>query len=109
MLIKKCPWCENKISPYQLGKRLSAVKPKWYQFTVYLQVCPYCNNPVKLAGKGIYGLILVLPVFLALPLEAIIGKSNFNANDFKYVSFGLGTIGILIFLLTTVYQKDNRS
>lgn len=108
MLIKKCPWCENKISPYQLGSRAKKLKPRWYQFTTYTQVCPYCNNPVKLSSKGMYYLLLTLPAFLALPIQAIIGTTYFNTADYKLLIFAIASIGIGLFLLELTYEKDSE-
>lgn len=47
----------------------------------------------------------MLPAFLALLLAAILGKSNFNANDFKYAFLGSAPLRFLFFYLLLVIKK----
>ena len=108
MFKKSCPWCDKKIYLSQLGNRPSAVKPKWFQFTRNIQVCPYCANPVKLSGHGLYWLLLLLPFFVGLFSHLIFGNKLINLLGYKYLLLLIGLLGIVLAFLKTVLAKEPR-
>lgn len=55
-----------------------------------------------------YYLLLALPTFLALPTQAIIGTTYFNAADYKILIFAMATLGMVLFLLKLTYEKDDE-
>lgn len=100
MLKKKCPWCGEKTVLNHLGRRPLGEKPNWYQFSRSVQVCPYCAGAVKLSGKAMWFLLLLLPSFLSLIGLLLTGYDfleQYNATTFGWLMFIGGFAGIYVF------------
>lgn len=106
MLSSECPWCSNKVSTYQLGSRARKIKPKWFQFTRHVQVCPYCNNPIKIDQKSIRWILLVLPLFFIMLARIFLGSDSLPRSPYSEVGYGLAAIGLLVSLFTLKFSKD---
>lgn len=102
MLSSNCPWCGERISTQYLGSRKRKTKPKWYQVTRRTQVCPYCNNPVKINGKSVSGL------FLFGFIQAIWDKPILAGYPLKEIGFALAVLGLIISLFTVKYDKSEN-
>ncbi|QSX31439.1 hypothetical protein JYB88_07395 [Shewanella cyperi] len=105
MLSSKCPWCAEKISTQHLGSRKRKTKPKWYQLTRRTQVCPYCNNPVKINSKSVSGLLLFMPLLLLGTSQAILGKTFLADYYLEEIGFALAVTGFIITLFTIKLDK----
>lgn len=108
MFKKSCPWCSQSISFRQLGRRPYKTKPKWYGITREQQVCPYCANAVKLAGKSLGFVILVAPLLAVNLLQMFMGKDFINANTYNPYLLTLAIIGILIAFFLSRFDKDEK-
>jgi len=97
---KECPWCLEKVSFKQLGSRPVEQKPKWYQFSISVQVCPYCAGAVKVGGKGLWFLILAVPSFLSIIIELVFKynfMAEFNLSSISWTLLALGFGGAYLF------------
>ncbi len=108
MFKKSCPWCDKRIYLYQLGSRPSTVRPKWFQFTRNIQVCPYCAKPVKLSGRGLYWILLLLPFFVGLFAQLIFGKELIDLSNYKYLLMPIGIFGIVLAFSSATLAKETR-
>ena len=108
MFKKLCPWCDKKLYLSQLGNKPSSIKPRWFQFTRNIQVCPYCANSVKLSGRGLYWLLLLLPFFIGLFSQLILGKEIINLSGYKYLLILFGVSGMAIAFSTATLVKETR-
>lgn len=108
MLSSGCPWCGEKISTQYLGSRRRKTKPKWYQVTHRTQVCPYCNNPVKINSKSVSGLLLFVPLFLLGFVQATLGRPILAGYPLKEIGFVLAVLGVIISLFTVKYDKSEN-
>lgn len=108
MFRKNCPWCNQPISLRQLGRRPYKTKPKWYGITREQQVCPYCANPVKLAGKGLTSVVLVIPLLMVIFLQLFLGKDVIDANTYIPYLLTLAIIGILMAVGLSRFEKDEK-
>ena len=108
MLNPKCPWCETKVSTYQLGNREPKVKPKWYAFTRYVSVCPYCNNPIRVNPKSLRWLGLFFPLLLISIARMLIGKEAIPVSPYNEIGFFLAVLGLLISIFTIEYEKSEN-
>lgn len=108
MFDKSCPWCHQTISFRQLGRRPYKTKPKWYGITREQQVCPYCANAVKLAGKSLWFVGLTAPLLLVNFLQMFMGKAVINANTYNPYLLILAIIGILIAFSLSRFDKDDK-
>lgn len=109
MLQKKCPWCEKRSSPYQLGLRPETIKPKWFQPSRKVKVCPHCSGALGISGRALWFSLLLLPVFTMLPFELLF---EFKYSEVKYLSelvFICAVFGFLIPLLGCVYVKRENA
>lgn len=106
MLKKTCPWCGEKPTFNQLGRRPIHNDPKWYQFSRSVRVCPYCAGAVKLGGKAIWFMVLALPSSLSLLIEMFTGfdaLGELGATNVGWMLFLVGCIGTYLF---GVFQKE---
>lgn len=108
MFSKSCPWCNQPISIRQLGRRPYKTKPKWYGITREQQVCPYCANAVKLAGKSLRLVILVVPLLAVNFLQIFMGKNFIDANTYNPYLLILAIVGILIAFFLSRFDKDEK-
>lgn len=108
MFKKLCPWCAKRIYLSQLGNKQSSVKPKWFQFTRNIQVCPYCANSVKLSGRGLYWFLLLLPFFIGLFAQLILGKEVIDLSGYKYRLMLIGVFGVAVAFLSAHLEKETR-
>ena len=108
MFKKSCPWCSKKLYLSQLGNRPPLVKPKWFQFTRNIQVCPYCANSVKLSGRSLYWLLLLLPFFIGLFAQMILGEEAIDPSAFKYLLMLVGVFGMVAAFQGAVLAKETR-
>ena len=100
MLKKICPWCGNKATLSQLGRRPVKQKPKWFQFSKSVQVCPYCAGAVKPGGKALWFLVLALPTFLSVLGELFIGidfLGELQVKNIGWVLLFIGFCGVYVF------------
>lgn len=105
MLEKTCPWCGETPTFNQLGRRPVQKKPKWYQFSRTVNVCPYCAGAVKLGGDAIWFMILAIPTFLSYLVEMFIGfdlLEYLGATSVGWVLLFLGGTAAFIF---SVFKK----
>ena len=107
MLRTKCPWCSHKVSLQQLGSRDRKQKPNWYQLTRPIQVCPYCNNPVKVDPRSLRWLLLMLPLLIVMLLRVFFGRELVPVSPYNEIGFALTVIGLLVTVLTTRLLKEN--
>lgn len=100
MLKKVCPWCGKKTTLSQLGRRPVKQKPRWYQFSRTVQVCPHCAGALKLGGKALWSLVFVLSAFLSVIGELLTGY-NFlellGAQTIGWLLLLIGFAGVFIF------------
>lgn len=108
MLKKSCPWCAQKIYLSQLGNKPATVKPKWFQLTRNIQVCPYCAKSVKLSGKGLYWFLLLLPYFIALFAQLILGNDTLNLSVYINVLMLIGVFGVVAAISSAALAKETR-
>ena len=108
MFKKSCPWCGQRMYLSQLGNKPSVIKPKWYQLTRNIQVCPYCAKPVKLSGRGLYWLLLLLPFFVGLFAQLTLGNAVFNLSGYKYLLMLIGVFGVVFAIASAVLAKETR-
>lgn len=106
MLNKKCPWCNKKIPPYQLGSRPRKDTYKWFEVRRYHKVCPYCANPVKISGKGLWFFLLITPLGLLFPIYLLTGVKLAAAPFVSESLYGVAVIGILLGLIYSKYDKN---
>jgi len=92
----------------QLGNKPSATKPKWYQITRNIQVCPYCAKSVKLSGRGLYWLLLLLPFFIGVFAQLTLGKEILNLSGYKYILMLIGVFGVVVAISSAVLGKETR-
>lgn len=104
MLKKACPWCQQKVSPYQVGNRPRQSRPRWHQLS-RVQVCPYCSEPIRRTGKGWFGLLAFLPPLLALSAQLKWGKEVFNASPWMPWLYACAFVGVLIVMTCTHWSK----
>lgn len=97
----------KKISLYQLGNRARKIKPKWYQFTRFEQVCPYCNNLVVIDKKSIKWLLLIFPLLLILGMRVLIGADHLPISPYNEVGFCLAFIGCIVSMFTMKLKKQH--
>ena len=102
----ECPWCSNKVTTQQLGARERKRKPKWYQLTRHVQVCPHCNNTVKIDPKSIKWLWLIVPLFAVMTLRIIVGRDLLPVSPYNEIGFGLAAIGFLTTIFTMKLKKE---
>ncbi len=114
MLKKSCPWCEERISFWQLGRR----RKKTITFLTVrndLLICPYCANPVKPAGKSLYLLLMLLPffVFPFLPAFADVKLFDLLPIENEFVIMLSGYLFILAIVIAAFgfskFVKDKDS
>ena len=105
MLNSKCPWCNEKISQDMLGKRRPKNKAKWYRLTRYINVCPYCNKPVKISRKIIFPLMLMLPLVLSFLINSYFQPLPLTDYTVKMLYWVLAITGGLILSFTENYEK----
>ena len=101
MLEKKCPWCSKRTTLRQLGRRPVKQKPKWFQFSKSVQVCPYCAGAVKAGGKARWFFVLALPSFLSVMGELFIGfdlLGELNATSIGWALLLIGFCGVYVFV-----------
>lgn len=108
MFKKSCPWCAERIYLSQLGYKPSAVKPKWFELTRNIQVCPYCAKSVRLSGRGLYWLLLLLPFFIGLFAQLILGKEVLNLSGYKYLLMLIGVLGVVVAFSSAALEKETR-
>jgi len=108
MFKKSCPWCAKGIYLSQLRNKPSLVKPKWFQFARNIQVCPYCTSSVKLSGKGLYWLLLLLPFLIGLFAQLILGKEVVNLSGYKYLLMLIGFFGMFVAFSSAELEKETR-
>lgn len=110
MFKKTCPWCNEKTTLNQLGHRPVQTKLKWYQFSRNLQVCPYCANPIKLDGKGLWFMLLALPFAVSLLIELLFGYDALASLGVKHIAMGLFVAGCLCtYYFSTFIKVDMPS
>ena len=113
-LEKTCPWCDKNTSFSRLGQRPSKRKPKWYQFTRNVAVCPYCAKPVKPSKRGQAWLLLVAPAMFApfAPLIALLFKQPIQEPLFSspwfFILLALAVIGLVAANVTARLEKANE-
>ncbi|MFD2165986.1 hypothetical protein ACFSJY_06865 [Thalassotalea euphylliae] len=108
MLKKKCPWCGEKAALSQLGRRPIKQKPNWYQFSRSVQVCPYCAGAVKLSGKAMWFLILLLPSFLSLIGLLITGYDFLEENKADTLGWVMCVFGFTgVYIFGTLEKAEN--
>ncbi len=90
---KQCPWCSEAIGLNQLGRRPALPKPKWFQFSRNVLVCPYCAGAVKLGGQSKWFLLLLLPSFISLLSELITGHALLDSENLRWVGWALFAAG----------------
>lgn len=103
MFKKYCPWCNEEITPHQLGIRKQ--KCKWYRITMNIQVCPYCNNPIKLDAKSMHWLFLMLPLFVYSIIQLVFGKEIFPESPYQEIGCVLAVIGFLRCFFLGKYER----
>jgi hypothetical protein len=108
MFKKSCPWCSKRIYLSQLGNKPSTVKPKWFHITRNIQVCPYCAGSVKLSCRGLYWLFLLLPFFIGLFAQLILGKEALNLSGYKYILMLIGIFGVVFAISGAALAKETR-
>ena len=104
MIKKSCPWCFEKTTLNQLGRRPVQKNDKWYQFSKSVQVCPYCAGPVKLGGNAIWFMALTAPIFLSVLIELLTGFNvldRLGASEIGWVLFLFGCAATLYFSIFT--------
>lgn len=109
MLKKTCPWCDEKATINQLGRRPIQKSPKWYQFSRSVQVCPYCAGAIKLGGKAFWFLVLALPSFLSFLMEIFVGfdlLDNLGATGIGWVLFLIGCVGTYFFSIFIKVENE---
>ena len=100
MLKKICPWCGEKTTLNQLGRRPVKKKPQWYEFSRSVRVCPYCAGAVKPGGKSMWFVVLALPAFMSFMIDSFTGFNvlkELDAETAGWVLFLLGCIGAYYF------------
>ncbi len=105
MLKKTCPWCLERATLNQLGRRPVQKNYKWYQFSRTLQVCPYCAGAVKLGGKAIWFMLLALPVVLSIVVEMFSGINLLESLGLAGIGWGLFWAGCLGAFYFSVFIK----
>lgn len=81
MFAKTCPWCDKRIGWLaNLGQRPVPERPKWYELSRTVAVCPFCSKPVKLSKKGQVWILLAFPMLL-YPASTVVFKWNFEVSD----------------------------
>ena len=107
MFQQACPWCGEKISIQRLGRRFRKIPPKWYGFTRYVLVCPYCNGIVKQESKGrMWGLVfLFLP--LAVPIAYSLLFNSGHISDLHWVWVVLAAFAAVNFLFFIKLEKSS--
>jgi len=106
MLSKKCPWCEKKVAPYQLGSRPRKDIYNWYEIRRHYKVCPYCANPVKISGKALWFFLLIIPLCLLLPIFLL---TDIKLAAIPFVSeslYFIAIIGVFSGLMYSKYEKN---
>ncbi|GAA5218591.1 hypothetical protein ACFSJ3_08565 [Corallincola platygyrae] len=93
---KTCPWCQNKSKVNQLGSRPALPKPKWYQFSRQVKVCPYCAGAVTFGGKGLWFVVLIMPLFFIVLLELFLGLELQALPYVRSITWGLAALGFLL-------------
>ena len=117
MLDKPCPWCGEKISGVNFGKtphlelRLRKEKPKWYQFTKSVLICPHCKKCVKTKhDNDRYSALLVAPFFILIFIQIFTQSEIINITVPKQPYFAISIVllitGILLFVLKTEHVKE---
>lgn len=101
---KKCPWCNESIGLYQLGRRPARRKPKWFQLSRDTLVCPYCAGAVRLSGKSKWFLLLLLPSFILLLVKLLTGQAFMP----PWLGWGLFVIGACVAYLFAYFEKDEH-
>ncbi len=102
VLKKQCPWCNKKALFNQLGSRPVQQESKWYQFSRSVKVCPHCAGAVKLGGKAVWFMLLVLPSVLSLVIESFTGYDvlkELNVVNVGWVLFSLGCVATYLFAI----------
>lgn len=107
MFQQKCPWCAEKISIQRLGRRLRKILPKWYGFTRYVLVCPYCNGIVKRESKGIIlGLaFLFFPGVVSITYDLLFNSGHIR--DLHWVWVVLTAFAALNFLFFIKFERSD--
>lgn len=111
MFEKKCPWCDETPTFNQLGRRPVQKRPKWYQFSRTVNVCPYCAGAVKLGGNAIWFMILVIPTFLSYLTEIFIGfdlLGYLGATDAGLILLLLGCTATFIFSVFKKVENEEK-
>lgn len=105
---KKCPWCNESIGLYQLGRRPARRKPKWFQLSRDTLVCPYCAGAVRLSGKSKWFLLLLLPSFILLSGELLTGRALLPGGMSAWIGWALFVVGFGIAYLFACFAKDEH-
>ncbi|SDU05411.1 hypothetical protein [Halopseudomonas salegens] len=104
MLKKPCPWCNQKVSNFQVGNRPRQGKPRWYQLS-NIQVCPFCSQPIRKTGKGWLGLLGFMPAFVGLTAQAHLGKDVVNVSPWMPLLYACMFAGFLVVVGFTRWGK----
>lgn len=106
MLKKTCPWCGEKPTFNQLGFRPVLAKPKWYQFSRTVRVCPYCAGAVKLGGNSTWFMLLALPSLVSFLIYVFTGYDALDELGATNIGWALLFAGCLGTYLFGVFQKE---
>lgn len=104
MLKKPCPWCNEKVSNFQVGNRPRQSKSRWYQLS-NVQVCPFCSKPIRKTGKGWYGLLGFMPGVLGLTAQMYFGKESVDVMPYMPLFYACMFAGFLIVVTFTRWGK----
>jgi hypothetical protein len=105
----KCPWCETTLGFHaRLGSRPSQKRPKWYQLSRTVSVCPYCGNPVKPTVKSQLWTLLCAPFFLSLLIQSLLPSTSIPQVVF-WSSIVLAIAGILLYVVSTRLEKASEN
>lgn len=108
MLKKICPWCGEKPTFNQLGRRPVPKEPKWYQFSRSVRVCPYCAGAVKLGGKAIWFMLLAIPSFLSFLVDIFTGFDLLGELGATNIGGSLFLVGCISAYLFGVFKKEEN-
>ena len=109
-LEKTCPWCEKNTSFSRLGQRPSKRKPKWYQFTRTIAVCPYCAKPVKPGKQGQAWVLLVAPALFA-PLVELFNQpvqEPLFSSPWFFILLALAAVGLVTAAVSARLEKSDE-
>ena len=110
-LEKTCPWCEKNTSFSRLGQRPSKRKPKWYQFTRNIAVCPYCAKPVKPGKQGQAWVLLVAPALFAPLVELLFNqpvRAPLLSTPWFFILLALAVVGLVAAAVSARLEKSDE-